>query len=519
MNKIYKVIWSKTRNAYMAVAEFVKRNGKGASSLNRRHIAAALAAAVLLAVQGNALANSGGEYDSNGNYVGVAPYKLVIDETVSGDVYGRQEHSDKVSGAKVEVKDGGEVLYDSVYGGWSVNGSAESNTVTVSGGTVLDVYGGRSRTSSAESNTVTVSGGTVNDNVIGGRSYSGSATKNSVNVSGGTVLDVIGGWSVNGSAESNTVSISGGTVKGFVYGGLSNTGAATGNTVILAKEKGKDAPVLNGTLYGGYGKSVSDNTLQVEAVGLSAPEIQNFDNYKFVLPSDIKAGDTMLGLHGQFLEIDGSKVSVSATDGLDLGIDERVTLMIMSGNFAESGHKLIVNNPDKLPVLKIRLDNTETGFETLVGNVEQPHGEYRLDLTVTEKYLYGDGGSNTPGQREKGNTLTIGAGEKATAAFGGRANTGDAVTENKVTMSGGEIGIVYGGLSENGSATGNTVTISGGEISVVYGGYSEADASGTPTVTATGNTVTISDGTIGAVYGSKLKGLAENNTGDISGGT
>ena len=45
MNKIYKVIWSKTRNCYVAVAEFVKRNGKGGSVLNRRHIAAALATA------------------------------------------------------------------------------------------------------------------------------------------------------------------------------------------------------------------------------------------------------------------------------------------------------------------------------------------------------------------------------------------------------------------------------------------------------------------------------------------
>ena len=42
MNKIYKVIWSKTRNCYVAVAEFVKRNGKGGSVLNRSHIGAAL---------------------------------------------------------------------------------------------------------------------------------------------------------------------------------------------------------------------------------------------------------------------------------------------------------------------------------------------------------------------------------------------------------------------------------------------------------------------------------------------
>ena len=42
MNRIYKVIWNKARNCYMAVAEFVKRQGKSGSVLNRRHIAAAL---------------------------------------------------------------------------------------------------------------------------------------------------------------------------------------------------------------------------------------------------------------------------------------------------------------------------------------------------------------------------------------------------------------------------------------------------------------------------------------------
>ena len=42
MNRIYKVIWNKARNCYMAVAEFVKRQGKSSSGLNRRHIGAAL---------------------------------------------------------------------------------------------------------------------------------------------------------------------------------------------------------------------------------------------------------------------------------------------------------------------------------------------------------------------------------------------------------------------------------------------------------------------------------------------
>ena len=34
MNKIYKVIWSKTRNCYVAVSEIAKRNGKSCTSVN-----------------------------------------------------------------------------------------------------------------------------------------------------------------------------------------------------------------------------------------------------------------------------------------------------------------------------------------------------------------------------------------------------------------------------------------------------------------------------------------------------
>ena len=34
MNKIYKVIWSKVRNCYVAVSEIAKRNGKGGSEVN-----------------------------------------------------------------------------------------------------------------------------------------------------------------------------------------------------------------------------------------------------------------------------------------------------------------------------------------------------------------------------------------------------------------------------------------------------------------------------------------------------
>ena len=56
MNKIFKVIWCKTKNCYVVVSEVAKRNGKCSSSLNKKIIAAFLAAGTVLSVTGSAWA-------------------------------------------------------------------------------------------------------------------------------------------------------------------------------------------------------------------------------------------------------------------------------------------------------------------------------------------------------------------------------------------------------------------------------------------------------------------------------
>ncbi|MDY6292157.1 MAG: ESPR-type extended signal peptide-containing protein [Succiniclasticum sp.] len=668
MNKIYKVIWSKTRNCYVAVAEFVKRNGKGGSVLNRRHIAAALATVAICAAPAGALANSGGHWEGN-DYFGDAPgYKVVIDSNVDGWVLGRLESGDTTAtGASVTVTSGtvgsgpsrievygGRSYYgnaekntvsisggtvngwvygggsesgnaekntvfissgsvQSVRGGYSYNSDATNNTVTISGGSVDYVYGGDSHKGKTENNTVTISGGTVNWNLNGGYSGSGSVTKNTVTISGGTVnWNVNGGYSGSGSATNNTVSISGGRVEknvyggsgtsatsntvsisggrveknvyggigesatsntvaisggevnGTVYGGYSSDGDAVNNTVILSRQGSEAPPDINGTLFGGFsygGGAVSGNTLQAEAVGLSAPEIQNFENYKFVLPKDIKAGDTMLTLKSQInnLEIDAAKVSVSSNVGkTGLNLDESVTLLHKTGG---EGAFSVTNLTGAVQTSK--LDGEPGGFDVMKYKLDKPANEDKLNVTVSELHLYGDGGTNTPGQRQTGNTLIINSG-KADVAFGGRAATGD-VTGNNVKMTGGELvsgrndikigdyyvntdlfggfadegnavkntvevsggkvghentlgGRVYGGFSYSGDATGNTVTISGGWVRYsVSGGYSYSGSGA-----ATGNTVTISGGTLnrGFVFGGLSdSGDAANNTVIISGGT
>ncbi|SFE20343.1 ESPR-type extended signal peptide-containing protein [Succiniclasticum ruminis] len=74
MNKIFKVVWSKTKNSYVVVSEIAKRNGKCSSSLNKKLIAAFLAAGTVLSVTGSAWAEPApvpGGYQITGrnNYV------------------------------------------------------------------------------------------------------------------------------------------------------------------------------------------------------------------------------------------------------------------------------------------------------------------------------------------------------------------------------------------------------------------------------------------------------------------
>ena len=83
--------------------------------------------------------------------------------------------------------------------------------------------------------------------IIGGISNSGAVTGNTVNISGENTnifSAAGGGYSVTGTVSKNTVSVSGGQVNG-VYGGVSEKGTVSGNTVNISG----DAKVK--TVYGG----------------------------------------------------------------------------------------------------------------------------------------------------------------------------------------------------------------------------------------------------------------------------
>ncbi len=129
----------------------------------------------------------------------------------------------------------------------------------------------------------------------------------------------------------------------------------------------------------------------------------------------------------------------------------------------------------------------------------------QVDLVYGGGSSYGDAKDNTTDVR----------GGQVNFVFGGSSGYGDA-KDNTVTVSGGQVGEdVYGGFClMDGSAIGNAVTVSGGQVGdVVYGGFCSGAG------TAEGNTVTISGGQVAYVIGGcSSSGNANGNTVVLSGG-
>lgn len=137
-----------------------------------------------------------------------------------------------------------------------IAGTGTGNCVEIVNSEFDSIYGAKNE-GTVSSNTVIISeshvGGT--SGVIGGYSENGDANKNRVTVNGGTAYAIQGGVSHQGNASAsyNEVVISGGTVYGGVRGGESYGGTAIGNRVII-----KDS-IAMGTLFAGSGNKVTGN--------------------------------------------------------------------------------------------------------------------------------------------------------------------------------------------------------------------------------------------------------------------
>ena len=194
-----------------------------------------------------------------------------------------------------------------IYGGYSVAGEADNNTVSMAAGNVIgSVYGGYSKAHDADENVVSISGDVVG-NVIGGYCAGAGTTVSNVVTLGGKANIVCGGDSgiqapkvevnktmeagvisgdgdtvVNGADNAanafysikNSVTIQTGAWAGEVYGGASATSYSEKNTVEISGTV--DKIVIGGLASGDDASSYSkNNTVTIKegaevAVGTSA---------------------------------------------------------------------------------------------------------------------------------------------------------------------------------------------------------------------------------------------------------
>jgi hypothetical protein len=202
--------------------------------------------------------------------------------------------------------------------------SVSDNRITLNSGSVGSVYGATNSLDSESiyGNAVFIGGGTVDGSVYGGFYNSwkrGTADSNSITISDGTVGDVYGGYAISAaisSASYNSVTVSGGEVRGSIYGGHGfSYGDSLGlkycsfynNTVTI-----RGTPTFGaGTgLYGWYTSSewcvrsasgynsFGNNTLNLHSADLSVKDLQNFQSLNFYLPETLAAGGTMLAVNG-----------------------------------------------------------------------------------------------------------------------------------------------------------------------------------------------------------------------------
>lgn len=159
-------------------------------------------------------------------------------------------------------------------GGHSASGDAIKNTAIIRDGTykINGLYGAETDSGKATENKLIIHNGDIESAgfVTGGNSSSGDATGNTVSIQGGTVSGsgglgaVAGGSSGNGNATGNKVEISGGTVNTNIFGGVTTgTGNASDNMVTISNEAtlGADAMVYGGMSMGGG--AANNNTINI----------------------------------------------------------------------------------------------------------------------------------------------------------------------------------------------------------------------------------------------------------------
>ena len=450
------------------------------SKLLSKKVLGSILALGALTVSSTALANSGGDFNLRGDYVGLYPNgsNVVIDEKIEAAAYGSYADNGILSNNTVTVSAGcmgvagaeivekGDTVNNSVIieaganistsasGAKIKEGNATGNSVIMNGGTVGRVYGAKVETGNASGNSVVINGGKISNNfgsigqIVGASVYEGDAVNNYVEISDKDFQDALvhGALVSNGNAEGNMVVINNGTFSNGMHGAFINVkGNAEGNTVII-----NGGSIISGVVYGAAIDSGAEGNVKGNGVILN--------------DGSVKSGS----LYGAF-----------------------------TANGIAEGNYVVINNVQPNSYFDVYGAYADLG-DALNNSVV-------INGCKVAGAVYG--GRTGEGNAE-GNTVIINGGSISGSIYGGGAEQGDTQNNYVVINDGNASGWIFGGHTAKGNALNNQVNINGGKITgTVYGGYADEGK-------AKGNVITIS-GDADLSEATLIAGAEGNNSGKL----
>ena len=296
MNKVYKVIWNRTKQCYIVVSEFAKQAGKVKSThlfaaMGKTTVAVGLGVALLFPLGGMNASAAAGKVIGGGG-------------TESGDTSSAKGEDATISGGFVNHAEGN---YSSVSGG-SKNHAKGKNS-SVSGGTDNQAFGEDS----------SVSGGGQN-----------KATGKGASVAGGTQNQAGGEFSTVSGGSGN---------KAFGWGSIviGGTGNVTGKVAVDAKgDPLKDA---NDNQYPADKDSDPFFRIGQDSVAIGGVSSSVQGNYSV----GIAGGSTSAGAYSGLAA--GKKATVTVANGVAIGYEATASVIDPSrtadteGRIVSFGHK------------------------------------------------------------------------------------------------------------------------------------------------------------------------------------
>ena len=568
---------AQARSVYLSGYQFQNNTGAAYTAADGTHSAAwGGRTAVGNTVTNNKLTVSGGSLtdaaygglveNHKRNASGALPTGDAVKNTVilssganAASVYGADVRTRAGSASENRAEISGGTVTGNVYGAAlsadNASGSATQNIAKVSGGSIGgNVYGASvpktSGTADVTQNTAEISGGSIGGSVYGGQNVgTGNADQNNVKLSGGSIAgSVYGGYAAGtGSAKDNSITITGGSIGHDIYGGYAAGGKTTGNTVNIGD--GSHAlsagTSIAGTIYGGNGADVKDNTLNINAKGASAGSIAGFGSITYRL-NGLLNGDTLLTLRQNTSIAYGTIQKLTAQHAaawLGNNMERKVSLFAMTGGktltlggyttgsgmerTGDLEYGLRTDNDrsittGSLDIAAYRWQNADVTVRTAMPeafggkSVYRTNGETKNNkLTLASGAVLTSavaGDTQTEQGAATGSVLTVRSGARVTGTAIGAKARGGAVQKSSAVAEGGTIAQLIGGQSASGIADTNTAELRGGTVGSMIGGESQTGA-------AKGNAAAVRGGSVTSAAGGKAGAASTGNSVLMQGGT